>query len=367
MKPPSSRSFFLGVVLFLVGGAIFRSAIATRLDGFTVDEAYHIASGVAYWRDAAFRINPEHPPLVKLWVGAIISATGFRLDPLRQFTDKEDERNFTEQTIYLKNDFRSVQRRARVAMWMLNGLLLALLAFALRRAFGAGVAIGTLLFLGIDPTVAAHLPVVMTDLPVALLSAAAIILAALAFRTWRGSDLTACSAVLGLDLATKHSAPVFLVFIASMGLVFALTVPPRRAESRASRFAKLSALLFGALIVLWGAYFFRFSESRTAGTTFNRPLDLKISDVQSPAYRVVLSALSVTHAVPRAYVWGFADTIRAGLEGRAIPITAFGRPYLTSAPRYYFPAMLALKLPVGLIALVIIGSFLFFARRLPLE
>ena len=54
-------------------------------------------------------------------------------------------------------------------MWILNSLFLLLFAFALRRTFGAIVALGTLLFLAIDPTVAAHLPVVMTDLPIALL------------------------------------------------------------------------------------------------------------------------------------------------------------------------------------------------------
>lgn len=367
-----SRRFFITGILLLVVGAILRSAIATRLDSFTVDEAYHIASGVAYWRHAAFRINPEHPPLVKLWVGAVISATGFWLDPLRQFADKGDERSFAEHNVYFNNDFRSVQRRARIAMWALNGLSLILFAFALRRAFGAGVAIGTLLFLAIDPTVAAHLPVVMTDLPVALLSAAAVVLATIAFRTWLWTDLIACSVVLGLDLATKQSAPVFLIFIALAGVVLALTLPiSRPADSRALRFAKLFAVLVGALIILWGAYFFRFSEgktsSKTSQATFNRALDEKITDVQSSAHRSVLSALRATHIVPRAYVWGFADTTRAGLEGRAIPITAFGRAYITSAPRYFFPVMIALKLPIGLGCLVIIGLFLYFARRLPHE
>ena len=363
-----SRGLFITGVLLLVMGTVFRSAVATRLDGFTVDEAYHIASGVSYWRHAAFRINPEHPPLVKLWVGAIISATGFRLDPLRQFADKTDERSFAERNVYFNNDFRSVQRRARIAMWVLNGLLLILLAFALRRAFGVAVAIGTLLFLAIDPTVAAHLPVVMTDLPVALLSAAAVVLATAAFRTWLWRDLVACSAVLGLDLATKHSAPVFLIFITFVGFVLALAVPNfPPAQSRAFRLAKLFAVLVGALLVLWGAYFFRFSESKTTQVTFNRPLEEKITDVHSSAYRFVLSALRATHVVPRAYVWGFADTIRAGLEGRADPITAFGRAYIGSAPRYFFPVMIGLKLPIGLGCLVITGLFLFFARRLPQE
>jgi len=77
--------------------------------------------------------------------------------------------------------------------------------------------------------------------------------------------------------------------------------------------------------------------------------------------------MAKTHVVPRAYIWGFADTIRAGLEGRADPITAFGRAYLASAPRYYFPATILLKLPIGTSVIVLIGLFLFFARRLPAE
>jgi len=99
-------------------------------------------------------------------------------------------------------------------MYGLNGLLLLALAFALERVFNEGVSLGTLLFLAIDPTVAAHLPVIMTDLPVALLSTTAVVLAGRAFRNWIWSDLAACSAFLGLALTAKHSAPVIAAGIA---------------------------------------------------------------------------------------------------------------------------------------------------------
>jgi len=159
-----TQRIFVALMLGLIGAAIVRSAIATRLDGFTYDEPYHLAAGVAYVRAGDFCINPEHPPLVKLWVGGVISATGFRSSSIRTFADKLDERHFTEQDVYLNNDFDSVQRRARVAMWILNGLLMVGLAFAVRRTFGSAVALGVLLFLAIDPTVAAHMPLVMTHL-----------------------------------------------------------------------------------------------------------------------------------------------------------------------------------------------------------
>jgi len=363
-----SLRLFIFLLLLLVAGAVVRSAISTRLDGFTMDEAYHIAAGVSYVRYADFRINPEHPPLVKLWVGSFISAAGFHLNSIRPFADKADERDFAEEDVYFNNDFNCVQRRARIAMWTLNGLLLVALAFAVRRAFGPGVALGTLLFLAIDPTVAAHLPVVMTDLPVSLLSATTVVLAIRAFQDWAWSDLVACSIALGLGVATKHSAPVFLIFVVLTGAFLALVLPVSRAEnSRSFRFAKLSAVGAGALIILWGFYFFRFAESSTGREVFNRALSDKIADVHSPVYRLVLNAMASSHVAPRAYIWGFADTIRAGLEGRADPITAFGRPYLGTGPRYFFPGMIALKLPIGLSVLVLVGLLLFFAGHLSHE
>jgi hypothetical protein len=168
--------FFSGLLILVIAAATIRSAIATRLDGFTVDEAYHIAAGVFYVRLVDFRINPEHPPLVKLWVGSFIAPTGFRAGTLRSFSDKQDERTFAEEDVYLHNDPDAVQKRARIAMFALNGSLLLALGFAARRAFGFGAALGTIAFLAIDPTVAAHLPVVMTDLPVSLLCAVTVLL-----------------------------------------------------------------------------------------------------------------------------------------------------------------------------------------------
>ena len=363
----SSRLFVL-VLLVLVCGAIVRSAISTRLDGFTIDEPYHIATGVSYVRYADFRINPEHPPLVKLWAGAFLSATGFHLSPIRVFADKADERDFTEKDVYLNNDFHSVQRRSRIAVWTLNGLLLVFLAFAVRVAFSPGVALGTILFLAIDPTVAAHLPVVMTDLPVSLLSATAVIFTIRAFQGWHWKDQAACAIALGLALATKHSAPLVLLFVAVSGIFFSLALPLSRSDnSRLPRFAKLAAVIVGALIILWSSYFFRFAESNAGRDVFNRPLADKISDVRSPVYRFVLKTMATSHVVPRPYIWGFADTIRAGLEGRTFPITAFGRPYVKTAPRYFFPGVILLKLPIGLDLLVLIGLFFFFTRRLSSE
>ena len=355
-------------MLIVVALAIGRSAVATRLDSFTLDEAYHITAGVSYVQRADFRINPEHPPLVKLWVGSFLTVTGFRLSPLRVFQDKVEERSFTQEEVYLHNDPDSVQRRARAAMFALNGLLLAALALALRRAFGGAVALASTLYLAIDPTIAAHLPVVMTDLPVALLASTAMAYSACAFRDWKWNDLVACAIAMGFALGAKHSAPVFCVFIGAVGIVLALLGRDARGPSlRWLRFAGVCGMLAGALVILWGMYFFRFHESNGAGETFNRSLAVKIGDVSSGPYRFVLKGLSATHITPRAYLWGFADTVHAGLEGRALTQFAFGHVYYAKAPWFFFPGVIAAKLPIGLGLLSILGAGLFLARGLPRE
>src|SRR6476469_3929641 len=121
---------FFVVIVALIAAAIVRSSITTSLDSFTYDEAYHVGAGVAYVRTGDFRLNPEQPPLTKLWVGAYVSILGYELSPYRTFSDKEDERDFVEQDAYFKNDPFVLQTRARTAMFALNGILMLLFALA---------------------------------------------------------------------------------------------------------------------------------------------------------------------------------------------------------------------------------------------
>ena len=360
---------FFSALLGLILCAVLRSSIATRMDSFTYDEAFHIAAGAAYIQTGDFRLNPEQPPLVKLWVGAFVSQQGMRLSPYRPFLDKRQEREFVETDVYLNNDPDALQKRARTAMFIFNGFLLFLFALAARRVFGDAMALAATAFLVIDPTVAAHLPVVMTDLPVALLSATAVLLAVQAFRSWRALDLIFSAVVLGLALGTKHSTVVTMLVVALIGIVMAAF--SARAGGVAvwlRRTGLVAAVLIGAIVLLWSFYLFRFSESsQTGDEQFNRPLAQKISDIKSPVYRAGLNAMAAGRLFPRPYIWGMADTIRAGAEGRAISILAFGSLYYNKGPFYYFPGMIAVKLPLGLLFLTVIGAVLLILRRLPRE
>ena len=109
------RATEFGLLLVLVALAQWRSWHGTQLDSLTVDEAWHIVAGVEYAREGDFRLNPEHPPLTKRWVGAWMPDS-FRLRPKAPLSGKGAERDFVEETLYDDNDFRAAQRSAHAAM-----------------------------------------------------------------------------------------------------------------------------------------------------------------------------------------------------------------------------------------------------------
>jgi hypothetical protein len=123
-----TQRYFLVLVFFIIGCGVTRSWWATALDGFTVDEAYHIAAGANYVRFHDFRVNPEHPPLVKLIAGVTASPSILHLSPPPHLEGKAQEREYAETAVYINSNARLIQRRARITMLAFHSLLFGVFA-----------------------------------------------------------------------------------------------------------------------------------------------------------------------------------------------------------------------------------------------
>ena len=346
--------------------AVGRSALGTRLDSFTIDEPWHAVAGVAYVRGGDRHLNPEHPPLVKLWVGAAMPKT-FRLGKEPALREKQQEREWVEQTMFSGNDARRAQQRSRVAMWALNGALVLLLGILLWRAAGIAWAGGTLGFLALEPTIGAHLPVVMTDGPLALTLAPAIVAAGLLAAQWRWRWSLVFGITAGLAFTAKHSALAGVAGI-SLVLLVAVLLGARRGGMRESARRASQLALAGAvsLLLLWGSYGFQFHADGNGADGFNRALPDKIADVSTPALREALVIADRHQLLPRAYLWGLADTLRTGVDGRNIALhLIWGKLYEGRNPWFTWPAIIAAKLPLALSALALLGLGLLWRAPLP--
>jgi Dolichyl-phosphate-mannose-protein mannosyltransferase len=369
--PLPDRFFWTGLPL-LLALALGHSLWATSLDGFTIDEPYHIAAGASYVRWGDYRLNPEHPPLVKLIAGLFVPPSVLHLGPLRLLSEKNEERTYTQKAVFLDSDSDRVHLRARVALFAFNTLLLGALGWLLWRIFGAGIALAALLLLALDPTVSAHMPVVMTDLPMALLGSISLCLSILALRDRLWRDWILLGVAAGLLLATKHSAPL-IVLPLLLGCVGTLAWQAGHKQAVGGQALSLAAACALGVMVLWSTYSFHYRESPgldaqgQPAETFNRPLTAKIGDLHSLTMRRALTIAQELHLVPRAYLWGLADTLRAGVEGRPIWINAFGHSYQGKAPWWIPFADLVVKLPPAFLLLAMYGIALLLLRRLPAE
>lgn len=347
------------VLLALVLLATARSAVGTQLDSLTVDEPWHITAGVEYLRTNDFRLNPEHPPLVKLVAGAAMPES-FTLRPRKVLSDKGAERNFVEETFFFDNDFRLAQERARIAVWLLNGAMLLLLGALVAQSFGMPWAVGTLLFLTLEPTVGAHAPVVMTDLPVALALAITALVAARLVTTWSWRWTVALGLAMGVSLAAKHSA---LPGLAGIGGFCAFAAwwqwhrQRRYLNTLAANAGQLVVVVLIAIATLWAFYGFHFHASVNGTDDFNRAMAAKLGDLHVVRWRDLLTTLDRWHILPRSYLWGLADTVRAGVEGRGQNEHLLWGTMVYGAPPWYtWPSFIAAKVPLGLLALAVVGG-----------
>jgi hypothetical protein len=370
VRPGAPEYFFWIGLLLLLAFALGHSLWATSLDGFTIDEPYHIAAGASYLRWGDYRLNPEHPPLVKLIAGLSVPPSVLHLGPLQLLKEKGQERQYTQKAVFLDSDSNRIHRRVRVALLVFNTLLLAILGWLLWRVFGAGIALAALLLLALDPTVSAHMPVVMTDLPMALLGTICLCLAILALRNRRWLDWILLGVATGLLLGTKHSAPLIVLPLV-LGCIGVLVWQKAHKQSVGRQALGMLAASALSMVVLWSAYGFHYRESPEltvqgqAVETFNRPLDAKIADLHSAMMRRALDVAQRVHLLPRAYLWGLADTLRAGVEGRPIWIDVFGHSFQGKAPWWIAFADLVVKLPPAFLLLAIYGVVLLLLGRLP--
>jgi Bacterial transcriptional activator domain len=353
-----AKSQGVAFIVLLTIAAISRSAIGTRLDSVTVDEPWHIVAGTEYVRTGDFRLNPEHPPLVKLWVGAAMPSS-FTLRPGAPLVEKIHEREMVEETFFHDNDFRGAQGRARLAMWSFHGVLLIVFGLLLWRVFGLAWAIGTLAFLAIEPTVGAHLPVVMTDLPLAMTLGLAALCGGLVLATWSWGWTLAFGVALGLALGAKHSALAGLAGLAAVCGLAAL-IPAFRGHdlgAAAGRAAKL--LLAGglAIAVLWGQYGFRYHAAPSGADGFNRAMTDKLADLKIEHWRRAIAFADEWRLLPRSYLWGLSDTVRAGVEGRAENMQLlWGVRHKGRPPWFTWPSYVMVKVPLALLALALLGA-----------
>lgn len=160
---------FQWVFVILLLGAMFCLGLFSLMgDSGTTDEVAHIPAGYSYLKYQDYRLNPEHPPLIKAWDALpllFVKNLKFPLDKICWTTDTNGQWECGWEFIYrMGNDADKILLLTRIPVLVLT-LILGLFIYKwARELWGWKVGLVALFFYALSPNILAHSRLVTTDL-----------------------------------------------------------------------------------------------------------------------------------------------------------------------------------------------------------
>src|ERR1041384_235448 len=323
------------ILLIVLGLQLFFSV---RRESQTWDEGNHIFTGYRSWTHGDFGLNPEHPPLVKLFATAPLLWSQPKSPALEERFFKEDAFLRGKEFLY-QNDPDKILAQTRTAAAILTLLTALVVFFGTREMFGTGAAFIALTLVTFDPNLLAHGALITTDVGLACFMFLSVYMFYRFVKSPSALRLIVAGMSVGLVLAVKHTGLLVLP------ILFLLTLCELFGANRGRRALKLiGALALSMLIgwvVLWSTYRFRY-DARPNGLLLNPPLAAYIEGLKPyEAWPIRMAARF--HLLPESYLYGLADVkLTANYYTSSVP----GKVYAHNV-WFYFPVAFLIKSTVG--------------------
>ena len=341
--------------------AAVRIGSTWRVFNETTDEAYHIACGMQWLSTGRYTYETQHPPLARIVaaLGPYLSGAKFSNLP----TGYEEGRKLLDEA----PDYYGLLTRARAGnllFYFLGCLSVWLLA---RRCGGTIVAAVSVGVFTLIPVVLGHAGLATTDMALS----ASLVLAFWGWQQWldRPSDLKRAGLAgmaTGLAMVSKFSSVLFLPAV----LVPMLVWRWRRKDLNLSgrRLGVLKAMACAAVaffFVCWPLYRFDLTPARVPPDRKFFLLDLLIERVGRHIggvqwmHNVAYWFLEL-HLPLAGMIRGIGEVYQHNWDGHSAYL--FGH-LSQQGWWYFFPIVLAIKTPIALAILAIIGAVVAFRER----
>jgi hypothetical protein len=343
---------------------------AYRQKSATYDEPQHVAAGYTALRLHDYRLDLEHPPLLRLWAALpLLFTPGITLDTASPYWRAGDHGRFAHEFVHRTSPPDRLLHPARF-MIVLLGVGLGVLVFAWARAlYGFWPAAGVLGLYTVEPNLLAHASLVTTDLGITFLAFGTV------YFTWRLAGAVTWGNLIGLTLffalaqVSKYSALLLGPLVLGLLLVRAARARPwpsriggaGRLEARRARILLVGAvtllLAVAAWTMVWVVYDFRYAPTPESLAVHRFRVTPEVA-ARAPALAAVMAWVDDHRLLPNAAALGFllsqakAQVREAYLAGS----------YSTSGWWYYFPVAFAVKTPLGVLLLAAAGTAAAVAR-----
>jgi hypothetical protein len=348
------------IALLLLLSMFFFAFFSMKGDSLTMDELAHLPAGYSYLTQRDYRLNPEHPPLVK-------DLSAIPLLFLKNINFPKDHPSWTEgvnnqwwfgnQFLFKSgNDADKIIFLARIPMILLLILLGFLLFKFAQKFFGNFVALLSLFFFSFSPNFIAHGRLVTTDIGATfgVVLTTYFWLQFLEKQNWK--NLILASVSLAIALLLKFSLVLLIPFLVLLVFFYLYFFDKLSLKTVWQWFLRFLLVGFLVFLIISFVYYFHIQ---------NYPQEKQISDTKiilesspyKPLKELCIKMTEISFLRPFAHY--FLGLLMATQR------TAFGNTVYflgkikSGGWRYYFPVVWLLKEPLAL-HLIAFSLILFF-------
>ena len=325
--------------------------------GLFIDDSMHIPAGYSYLLTHDYRLNQEHPPLIKLLSGLGV----WKLHPKFPFEspgwqqaatpeDPEDGMVKIEEAFFASNatQFEQIAFYGRLPVVVIPLLLLLAVWWFARQLFGPIAAVIAVFLIATEPNVIGNSIVVQDDLAATL----ALLLFVIALKRFL-TDATVKSALvlgvaLGIAFATKYSLIVLAPLSFTILTVWTIWQLIRKHSLRS---VLLSSLVFVTAYFILIAFYAFHVDSIDATESSQITSWFYLSGSTAEVLKRLLMGLPPM--LPHYFVYGIDMVVQDSREGR--PAFLLGQVSDTGW-WYYFPVAFALKTTIPFLLTSICGT-----------
>lgn len=338
----------------------------------TFDEVPHLPAGYSYLALGDYRMNPEHPPLVKLVAAAPLLALQPNLESESPLWRQGMQWPFGQAFLFDWNDPDRLVFWGRLPLLLLATLFGLVVLAAVRQFYGAGAALVGLTLYVFTPEFLAHGPLVTTDFLVTAALFASVFCFYRVLLDPTPLRLLLLAVATGACVTAKFSGLIVLPILLLLGGIYlacpvgtpltfgagvdATSAAGPREERRRRLLRVVGVVAVGCFVLVWAVYRFRYSL--TPDPNISRLISWQRFDSEQLATRIVLM-LRELHLLPESYLYGLLECLKS-LEGRRAFLLGASS---TSGWWYYYPVTFALKTPLPLLVLIVAAAFRCDRRR----
>jgi hypothetical protein len=330
-----------------------------RRKTITNDEIVHIPSGYQYLAAGNFRLNPEHPPLIKMW--AALPLLVIKPEPSLISADSDVESARLTELSALEFWQANLERAKKIALWSRIPMILLTLALGAlifvfgRQLFGPRAALFAVVLFSLEPTMLAHGRIVHTDMPAAL----GYLFFLFAMYSYYGAPTLRRCLLVGLALSFALLTKFSLIILAPIFIAAMAFMVWKAQHLGLDRRQLLRDLVIVAAVVLFfinAAYFFQHPALAAPET------DAVIATTSNSTLQTLSAIRLGSKIVPTYFLFGLHSVLAHNRFGH--PASLLGQ-YRTLGWWYYFPVAFALKttLPFLVLSLTALAWALWRAVR----